>query len=560
MTRLHVNNGILLEAITEWKETIGTTSVLLKKEDIAPYTANTIGVNRIIKGILIPKCTAEVQSIVRIAKKYKTPLYPISGGKNWGYGSANPVEDNAFIVDLSRMKKISDYDPDLGVVTVEPGVTQQDLFEFLKNHGGQFMVPTTGAGPSASILGNALERGYGLTPHSDHFEAVTSFQAVLPNGDLYKPALEELGGEKINQLFKWGVGPYIDGLFTQGNFGIVTKGTILIVRRPEHISAFFFSLKNDSCLEGAVLAVRKIKQELGSHIGAINIMNTRRVLSMLEPFPKEDGKTVIDDDAVKKLAQKHQLTAWAGFGSIYTKAEMANSLKKIITKHLKPYVARINFISEKTIRISRVLRFVFPSFYKNNLKPKLDMLASAIQNISGQPSQVALPLAYWRSDKIPNMKSNLNPALDNCGLIWHAPLIPLNPKDIRKHVSIVNEICPKHGINPLITLTIFSGQCCDSTIPILFDKNNQVEEFKAKSCHEELLNKENYEGYIPYRLGIDIMNRVVDQTAPCWAFAQLLKKAIDPDQIIAPGRYIPLSENSRYSKSKNLNEKIFNIF
>jgi 4-cresol dehydrogenase (hydroxylating) len=557
MVTNHLKHEFWLEAITEWEAAIGVSSVLLKKNDIAPYSKNTIGVWRDIKGILLPRTTEEVQAIVKIAKKYKTPLYPISGGKNWGYGSSNPVANVSFIVDLSQMKKITDFDADLGTVTVEPGVTQQDLYDFFKSHGNQFMVPTTGAGPSASILGNALERGYGLTPHSDHFEAVTAFQAVLPNGDLYLPALEELGGKKINQLFKWGLGPYLDGIFTQGNFGIVTKGTILIARRPEKISVFFFALKNEASLEGAVLAIRKIKQELCANTGAINLMNTRRMLSMLEPFPSEhlNGQTVIDDATIAQLAKKHQLTQWAGFGAIYGNKSMAKVMEKIIRKTLKPFVARIHFISEKKIEMVRYSRFLLPRFYAKNLKPKLDMLSAAIKNISGHPSQVALPLAYWRSSQKPDLTKVVNPAQDNCGLIWHAPLIPLTPTDIRKHVEIVNEVCPKYGVNPLITLTIFSGQCCDSTIPILFDRKNQVEEFKAKNCHQELIEKEGAEGYFPYRLGIDKMNQLIDPSAPCWKFAQALKKAVDPEQIIAPGRYIPYQEEV---KNFVINEKAFN--
>jgi hypothetical protein len=544
MVANRTRNELWLEAITQWEEALGHHSVLIKKEEIAPYSKNTIGVTRNIKGILLPSSTIEVQTIVRIAKQFKTPLYPISGGKNWGYGSCSPVENTSFIVDLSRMKKISDFDPELGVVTVEPGVTQQDLYEFLKKNGNLFMVPTTGAGPSASILGNALERGYGLTPHSDHFEAVTSFQTVLPNGDLYIPALEELGGKKINQVFKWGLGPYLDGIFTQGNFGIVTNGTILIARRPEYIATFFFSLKNEASLEGAITAIRKIKQELGSNTGAINLMNTRRVLSMMEPFPtnENDGQTVIGEEIIARLAKKHQLTEWTGFGSIYGKTEVTKAIKKIIVKILKPFVSRIHFISEKKIRVARLARFVMPKLYKNCLKPKLDMLELALQNISGVPSQVAIPLAYWRNSITPDLTKILNPAQDNCGLIWHAPLVPLTPKDVRKHVELVNSICPKYGINPLITLTIFSGQCCDSTIPILFDRENQIEEIKAKRCHEELLAKEGAEGYFPYRLGVDMMNKVIDASAPCWEFAQKLKLAVDPDQLIAPGRYIPYQE------------------
>ncbi|PCJ59951.1 MAG: FAD-linked oxidase [Planctomycetota bacterium] len=544
MNATNSQNEQWFKAIKEWELTIGTKSLLLKNAEIAPYTKNTIGVTRNIKGILIPKSTQEVQSIVKIAQKYKTPLYPISGGKNWGYGSCNPVEKTSFILDLSKMKKIKDFDPELGNITVEPGVTQQDLFEFLKQNGNEFMVPTTGAGPSASILGNALERGYGLTPHSDHFEAITSFHAVLPNGDYYKPALEELGGKRINKLFKWGLGPYLDGIFTQGNFGIVTEGTLLLARRPESIATFFFSLKEDASLEGAIEAIRKIKGELGNNTGAINLMNLRRVLSMVEPYPrnKNNEQVLADESMINQLAKEHQLTEWTGFGAIYGRKEITKAVKKVIKKTLKPYVSRIHFFTERTIKVARCVKYILPNFYKNSFKKKLDTLSSALQNVSGIPSQVALPLAYWKSSNQPDMKKIVNPAIDNCGLIWHAPLVPLTPKDVRKHVEIINKVCPEYQMNPLITLTIFSEHCCDSTIPLLFNKENIQDELNAKACHDELLKKEAAEGYLPYRLGVDKMKQMINPDLPCWKFAKALKESIDENQIIAPGRYTPYQE------------------
>ena len=91
-----------------------------------------------------------------------------------------------------------------------------------KQNNLPFLVPVTGAGPSCSLLGNALERGYGITPHSDHFAAVTALRAVLPSGEIYQSAIAEAGGKDVDYAYKWGVGPYLDGIFTQSSLGIVT--------------------------------------------------------------------------------------------------------------------------------------------------------------------------------------------------------------------------------------------------------------------------------------------------------------------------------------------------
>ncbi len=43
--------------------------------------------------ILRPGNVAEVQEVVRIASDFGRPLYPVSSGKNWGYGSGVPVRE-----------------------------------------------------------------------------------------------------------------------------------------------------------------------------------------------------------------------------------------------------------------------------------------------------------------------------------------------------------------------------------------------------------------------------------------------------------------------------------
>lgn len=108
---------------------------------------------------------------------------------------------------MGSLKKIVHFDAELGVVTLEPGVTQGMLADFLGACNHPFLVPVTGAGPSCSVLANALERGYGVTPYVDHFGAVTDIEAVLADGSLYRTALREAGGEELARLFKWALAP-----------------------------------------------------------------------------------------------------------------------------------------------------------------------------------------------------------------------------------------------------------------------------------------------------------------------------------------------------------------
>ena len=267
----------LLGAIGKWQALLGTDQVVLQEASARAYGVDASGFERRIPAALRILDASFLPEVMRIAQAHLVPVYPISTGRNWGYGTALPARDNCVVIDLGGLRKILHFDAELGVVTLEPGVTQGMLVDFLDAGNHNYLVPVTGAGPSCSVLANALERGYGITPYVDHFGATTDIEAVLADGTLYRTALREAGGEELARLFKWGIGPYSAGLFTQSGFGIVTRMSIILARSPECIKVCLFSLQHDALLEEAVLRIRNIMGRLSGTVGGINLMNQRRV-------------------------------------------------------------------------------------------------------------------------------------------------------------------------------------------------------------------------------------------------------------------------------------------
>ena len=90
--------------------------------------------------------------------------------------------DGSVLLDLSRMNRIVDFNEDLAYVTVEPGVTQGQLYAFLRERGSRLWMDATGASPDCSLIGNTMERGFGHTPYGDHFAQVCGLEVVLPDG------------------------------------------------------------------------------------------------------------------------------------------------------------------------------------------------------------------------------------------------------------------------------------------------------------------------------------------------------------------------------------------
>lgn len=507
------------------------------------YGNCTTGTTRRIPIALLVENKQEIIQILKIAQQHQVPVYPISTGKNWGYGTSNPVENFCILLDLSRLNKILNFDPDLATVRVEPGVTQGQLHEYMQQNNFKFLVPSTGAGPHTSLMGNILERGYGITPHMDHFAALIALEAVLPTGEIYQSALEDAKCPELNRNFKWGLGPFLDGLFAQSNFGIVTECTIALMKKPESVNAFVFTLKNDADLTLATEALRKLNQDLPGILGGMNLMNARRMLAMNVPYPKYEvaPQQAMSVELVQKLRQKNSIEIWTGIGGIYGTEDVAKAAKKHIKKTLKPFVKELKFVNEATLNSLKLGAKYLPGFLGGaKLKTFASRVGKLLDVVSGIPTEAALPLAYWKSNKQYKPGQNVNIAQDGCGLIWYSPLVLNRPDQVRKYIQFVETTCAKYGIEPLITLTTVSERCFDSTVPLLFNRQDSEETQRAQACYKTLLRQGQKLGFFPYRLGIDQMNEVTNDTSSTsWQLVEKIKQALDPNGILSPGRYCP---------------------
>ena len=526
------------KALDEWRCALGQARVVVDPDQLASASRDTSRLTRQITALLSPESEADVLAIVKTAMTHRTPIYPVSTGRNWGYGSSSPVKDGCVLVDLSRMNRILDCDKEMGLVTLEPGVTQQQLSDFLKENELNFLVPVTGAGPDCSLLGNALERGYGITPVADHFAAFTRLRVVLGNGSIYDTPLSEMGGTLIDRSFKYGVGPYIDGLFTQSNFGVVTSMTISLAPVPEKVIGFFFGVADDSRLEAAVSAIRRILQQTQGTVGSINLMNRHRVLSMVERYPDHlTPGEMIPDDLLDSMAGRNQVMLWTGAGALYGETRMARAAKHIVKKELRGVANRLVFFTPRSAqRLSRLSQRV-PGKLGKQAKNIFGTLDKTMELLSGAPSEIALPLSYWKSGTPPTSGQAYNPAQQGCGLHWYSPLVPMSPAAVREYASMVERVCRKNKVEPLITLTSVSDKCWDSTVPILFDPKNSGDSDRAKTCFRELYETGLSSGFVPYRSHVETMDWFVRENSVFWQTAAKIKDALDPLCIIAPGRY-----------------------
>lgn len=230
-------------ALDKFRAIVGRNWVFTEAQDIGTYRDSYSPVwgepeERLASAAVAPANVDEVQALVQIANTYKIPLYPISTGKNLGYGGAAPNFSGSVVVDLKRMNRILEVDVTRSVALVEPGVSYFDLYNYIQENNLPLWIdcPDPGWG---SVLGNAIDRGFGYTgqAYRDHNAAQCGLEVVLPSGELMRTGMGALPNSKAWTDFRPGFGPDVAGLFSQGNFGIVTKMGIHLMPRPQALSA-----------------------------------------------------------------------------------------------------------------------------------------------------------------------------------------------------------------------------------------------------------------------------------------------------------------------------------
>lgn len=209
-------------------------------------------------GSVAPATVDEVQAIVRLANEHGVPLWPVSRGKNFGYGGAAPGMAGAIMLDLVRMNRIIEVNADHGYAILEPGVGFDQLFHHLVDN----RIPLWMSAPAhtwGSVVGNALERGVGYTPYGEHASKICGMEVVLPDGSLLRTGMGAMPGSKTGPLFPYGFGPQWDGAFVQSNFGIVTKLGLWLMPEPEATLDLRMALPRVEDLPAAVDALRPLK-------------------------------------------------------------------------------------------------------------------------------------------------------------------------------------------------------------------------------------------------------------------------------------------------------------
>jgi 4-cresol dehydrogenase (hydroxylating) flavoprotein subunit len=523
-------------AMRDFISVVGESNVNTNAADLRAAERGTFPTGHRIPAIVRPANRDEVQECLRTANRHRCSVYPISSGRNWGYGSRVPAADGCVLLDLGRMNRIVDFNEELGYVTVEPGVTQAQLQAFLAEHKSRLWMDSTGASPECSVIGNTVERGFGHTPYGDHFAHSCAYEVVLPSGDILDTGFGRFAAASAAPLYRWGVGPVLDGLFSQSNFGIVTRMTIWLMPAPEYFQAYYFQCPEPDQLPAIIDALRPLRMN-GTIRSSSHIGNDYKVLSALEQYPWKatGGRTPLEGDLLLNMRRELRIGAWNGSGALYGTKAQVKEARRLITEALKGKAARLQFLDDKRLEMAERFAGIYQMLTGWNLKRTLAVLRPVYGLMKGIPTDRPLASTYWRKRMPP--PESMDPDRDGCGLLWCSPVAPNDGRHAKLITTIASEIILRHGFEPMISLTVLTDRTLSCIVSLGYDRDVAGEDDRAMACYRELLDRLALQGYYSYRLSVGAM-KSMGEPGTYHKLLEALKRTLDPNDVLAPGRYV----------------------
>jgi 4-cresol dehydrogenase (hydroxylating) len=499
----NVSEKTFQQALDAFTGIVGKQWVLATDEDRDTYLdafAPGDASSHAASAAVAPQSTEEVQAVVRIANEHKIPLWPISRGKNLGYGGSAPCMSGTVVLDLGRMKRILEVNDKFGYCLIEPGVGFFDLFDYLQaNKIPLWMsVPANAWG---SVVGNALERGYGYTPYGNNTNYICGLEVVLPTGELIRTGTGAMSNSACWQLFKYGYGPSWDQIFVQSNFGIVTKMGFWLMPEPESTLGLNMQLPNPDDIGWAVDALAPLRLN-GVLEQSPNIGNSVRVVCMQSQRDEwYKGEGAMPDSVVDEILKKFNLGWWGVNLRLYGYDEVneanARIIKDAFAKHTKQ-------------------EFQVSKWHRG------DPIANSG---AGIPSTLALQVVNWRGGR--------------GGHIGFSPVLPPTSEHVLKQFHSTKKRYEEIGLDYYGSFTLFERYVTNVNM-MIYDQDDAALTAKVRALFKVLVADAAKEGYSEYRTHLSYMDDVAHtfdfNNHALLRFNEMMKDALDPNGVIAPGK------------------------
>jgi 4-cresol dehydrogenase (hydroxylating) len=451
-------------------------------------------------GAIGPTSVEEVQAALRVANQFRVPVWPISRGKNLGYGGSAPLLSGSVVMDLSRMKKI-EFDEEFGTVLLEPGVGFYDLYDFIQKNNLPYWLSTPG-NSWGSVIGNALDRGVGYTPYGENTKSLCGLEVVLPTGEVVRTGMGAFSGAPTWGHYPFGFGPGWDQMFVQSNFGIVTKANMWLMPEPESLMGMDVEFDKPEDLKAMVDTIGPLRRErvlqqspsIGNWLRAAAVATTRGEWT--------DKPGALDDAVIDAIRQRFGLGWWGVSLRLYGREEVNKAAYKVLEKAMTE-------IGPMSIR---------PTTW-----------------VKGQPMEYS----GWTGTPITFPMQNVNWYGGRGGHVGFSPILPQSGSAALAQFQRTYARYKEYGMDYQGSFA-FGERHLTNVNAMLFNKDDPAMMARIDPFFRQLVADAKAQGYGEYRTHLDYMGLVAQSYdwngGALGKLNQTVKDALDPNGILAPGK------------------------
>jgi len=437
-----------------------------------------------------PGSSEEVAAVIRLCNEHRIPVTPCSSKVHF-YGASIPKEGGV-VLDMSRMNRILEIDPDNRRVRFEAGVTWGQLTQELGAKGYRVIMPLT---PPAerSVLTDFLEREEPVNQVYDYGEPLQAMEVVWPTGELFRTGSASVEGYPDSP--SRGANPSGPGLdfyrffqCAQGTMGVVTWTNLKMESIPRMDKVLFAPIEDLDAANDFLYRI--LPRRIGQEVLILNNVDLAALLA--EEWPADFERL------------KEALPPW-------TLILVLSGLKR------RP--------EEKLAYEEDFLKEVI----KNEFSEM--RLAENLPGFSGLRHKVLhLLRAPWPADR-PHWRLRVKGGCQS--LFFHTR--PVNASYL---ISRVEDIAAYYGLLPddlgVYIQPIEHNRACRPEISFFYDPKDPAEIDAVRALYREAAEELLKEGAVFTRPYGDLAPIVYERAATYAQQLRRVKKVFDPNHIMNP--------------------------
>lgn len=226
--------------------------------------------------LTLPRSTAEVAALVRLASDARVPVVPYGGGTGLVGGQIMHQGPAPLVMSLERMTAIRAVYPTENILIAEAGAVLADVQTVAEAADRLFPLSLAAQG-SCRIGGNLATNagGVNVLRYGNARDLCLGLEAVLPNGDIW---------HGLGRLRKDNTGYDLRNLLigSEGSLGVITAASLKLFSRPANLGTAMFQVSSP---DAAIDLLSLVRDQVGEAVSAFELIHRQGLEFLTEVLP-----------------------------------------------------------------------------------------------------------------------------------------------------------------------------------------------------------------------------------------------------------------------------------